>query len=301
MPDNISHQQSSLDLSSITEDFLNSPEVTGAQAATPVQAQQEEVTPPVQEEVTPPLQATETPQTPELPTDPQEQQRGYLRDSDYRQKTMRLAEEKRAFEAEKQQIIAQLQKANNYAQQLHQQVHDPAYLQAQWNRLHAQVQAQDPNAPVSAQVVNQLLQEQVAKSEQKVAQYIHQLEVQRNAAQFDQERALYAQTLLKEYPTLEDQDGIERLISEAAWKRGPANMNELKQFMKEDAEARHKRVQKRIDDNAQAAIMRQAKAQKPGIEPKGGSVPVLQTPQRKLKLGSQDLFNDTVEWLKNQG
>lgn len=308
MPDNpLSNQapQSSLDLSSITEDFIKSLEGGADQSATPpAQEPQHEAAPPVHnEEVTPPLQSQAPPEAEvkqEPPPDLAEQHRGYLRDDDYRRKTMKLADERRSFENERQQIITQLQQAQNYANQLHQQVHDPAYLQHQWNLIHQQVQQQDPNTPVSAQQITQMLQQQVAASEQKVAQYIHQLERDRIAAGYDQERALYAQALVKEFPTLEDQEGVERLISEAAWKRSPANMTELKRFMREDAEARHKRVQKRIENHEQAAIMRQAKAAKPTQEPKGGAAPVLQPTQRKLKLGSTDLFNDTLAWLETQ-
>jgi hypothetical protein len=300
MPDNPLSQQSpsSLNLSSITDEFLNSPEVTGAPPATPATPPAQEVAP-AQEEVTPPLQ-TQPESKPELPDDPQERERGFLRDDDYRRKTMKLADERRAFEAERSQLAQQLQQAQAQQQEFYRLAHDPAFLQQQWQLIQAQSQAQDPNAPLTVQQVNHLLQSQLAETEKKLANYVQRIEVQRNQAVFDQQRVEYAQQLLKEFPLLEDQEGVDRLISAKAWERHPSNMNELKQFMREEAETRNKRAQKRIDDNVQAAIMRQAKAQKPGMEPKGGTVPVLQIPQRKHKLGSSDLLQDTMEWLKTQ-
>jgi hypothetical protein len=304
MPDNPISQTTnagSLDLSTITQEFLNSPEVTGATTATPVTPEVTQETSPE----TPPLTPT-APVTPSLtegqeppPTDPQEAYRGFLRDDDYRRKTMRLAEERRAFEAERAQVQQQAQQAAQQAQLVQQQYEEalanPQFLQQRWNQIHGQVQAQQGGVAPTVEQVNQLLQTQLTQAKQEMAAYVRQIEVARNTAEYDSQRIQYGQQLVsKDFPVLQDQPGVDTLIFQEAWKRSPSNMNELKQFMKEDAEHRAKLAEKRISEREQAAIMRHEKTKKASIEPKGGNAPLLQTPHRKAKLGSQDLLSQTL-------
>jgi len=124
----------------------------------------------VAEEPGQPAADLETPEVVPPPDDPEEAQQGYLRDSDYRKKTMALAEERRTFEAEQKELKEAAGRWDMFQ-------NDPNYRQAAIDmvqRANGQMQPQTP-APAEPEVdLSQFDPDHIAIVEQIAKKIINQ-------------------------------------------------------------------------------------------------------------------------------
>lgn len=259
---------------------------TSTQAAPPV--------PPTDSATTPPQQAA----PPEPLPDPQEQERGYLRDADYRKKTMALAEERRTFEAQRQQEIAQRQAYEQRLQQYDRLANDPNSLAQRYAELtQAQAQMPDPNTPITLAQAQQLVAQQSqavlnqARAEQTAAFF--ETEKERYKLEYQNEMGRHVSTIVKDNPILKRIPGIDETLDKEAKNLGPKSVEEYKQFVKDRAEWHANDWKKFIGDHEQAAIMRHTKVTTPTINPPGGQIAATQAAP-KHKFGSKSLL-DSIE------
>jgi hypothetical protein len=276
----------------------------------------EPVTPPVVEAVaeptsTPaPAEASEAAATVEVPTptqpveldpdavpdDVEELKKGYLRHRDYTRKTMTLAEERKAAVAEAQRAQAVQAEAQRFYQEAmawRQVAQDPDALERYAQAQRAALNQPDPDQPLTwAQMQEVRARDAQALRAQMAQEFKEALVAQETARQENQffgELDAHAQAILDKNPLLKAQPRITRLIVEDARARNPQNPAEFKRFMAEEAEERTKALTKILKDHEQAAIMRHAKTAAPSITPPGGSIPAVQAPTKRLKLGSSEL------------
>lgn len=263
------------------------PDVTQTQAAAPDPPSTSD---PAVTQTPEPTTATQT------PADPQETQRGYLRDADYRQKTMRLAEERRAYETERQALQTQLQQA----QQLHQAIQDPRWLEQHYAQLVQQLNVPPADQPLNAQQAEQLVQrrlaEQSAVLNAQVERTLRNAEVARYRMDYEHDLDNHVTSLLDKHKELADdyepgelRDLLTKDLTKAI-KAGdidqPATIAQAKKVFADFAKARAEKRAKVYQAREQAAIMRHTKVTKPAIEPKGGQAPIVSSPV-KHKFGSK--------------
>ncbi len=258
-------------------------------------------------EVPEPTQVPAAPDPDAVPDDPEELKRGYLRHRDYTRKTMTVAEERKALQAEVERVRAYEAEAQRLAQETaywRQLANDPDSLAAFAEQRRQALNQPEPGAPVTWEQVQQIRQRDAQLLEQRMAQQFREelikVETGRQEAQFFNELDAHATDLLNKNPLLKTQRGITRLIVEDARARGPRTAAEFKQFMAEEATDRNAALAKVMKDNEQAAIMRHAKATKPSITPPGGTIPAVQAPTKRLKLGSSDLHAQIEQDLLNE-
>lgn len=288
------------DFSAINADILADPSLNlpaestssapeSASADTPVQAASPTQIP--SDPAQPSAQAA--PQEP--PLDPQEQERGYLRDADYRKKTMALADERRAFEAQQQSELAQRQAYEQRIQQAEYErrlLNDPNFLAQRWNEL--QANTPDPNTPITLAQAQQLVAQQSqavlnqARTEQTAAFF--ETEKERYKLEYQNDMSRHVTTIVKDNPILKRIPGINDTLDKEAKDLGPKSVDEYKQFIKDRAEWHTSDWKKFIGDHEQAAIMRHTSVSKPAINPPGGHVPATQAAP-KHKFGSQNLHD----------
>lgn len=276
---------------SIPNDLMNSVEAELRAEATPVATPEPSYTP--DPEPTPFV----TQPTPEQRPDPEEANRGYMRHSDYTQKTMSLAEERRAFEAQRQTELLQRQQQEAYYQnqlaQYQAALNDPDHLaqRAAALRQHLNIPAGDTQ-PTAEQVQTLLARQQQAletRFEAKLQDTLARHTIETMKFEFGNQIQSYQQTLLKEFPDLDLVPGVEKLITTQAMEQRPKDLAEAKSIMRTLAQERNQKLQKKIADSEQAAIMRHAKSQKTSIEPRGGQAPAVQATPKNVRLGSKEL------------
>jgi hypothetical protein len=239
-----------------------------------------------------------------IPDDVEELKKGYLRHRDYTKKTMSLAEERKAAQAEAQraaQIQAQAQQFYQEALQWRELAKDPDALARFADAQRAATNLPAADEPVSYAQLQAIRQRDAQALQAQMAHQFREelirVETGRQEAQFFTELDAHAAQLLDKHPLLKTQPGITRLIVEDARARGPQNAAEFKRFMAEEAEERHRPLAKMIKDHEQAAIMRHAKAAAPSINPPGGALPAVQSPQKRFKLGSQEFYDSLAQEL----
>jgi len=250
-------------------------------------------------EVPPPAAPIEVklPNEDEIPSDPEELKKGWLRHRDYTKKTMSLAEERKAIEAERQRVKEQeqyFQRAAEEIQAWRTLANDPDQLAQFVERQRAARNQPAPDEPLTWQQTQQLLAQERERIRAEVAaetrNELLKLEAGRAEVQFFQELTTHTNDLLTKNPLLRTVPRIERLIVEDARARNPQSLAELKQFMVEEAEERVKPLAQLIKNHEDAAVMRYAKAQKPSMAPAGGTLPAAQAPTRQPKLGSPEFY-----------
>lgn len=273
---------------SIPNDILNQVEAELRAEATPV------VTPEPQREA-----PIETPVTLQEP-DPQERERGYLRHDDYTRKTMTVAderravaEEKRAWESQKQNELHQRQQEADYYQRLQAAINDPDFLRQREAALRQQLNLPQPDQQPTGQQVQTLLarqqQDLEARFEAKLQDTLTRHTIEQMKFEYGNQIQSHQQALLKEFPDLDLVPGVEKLITTEAMGQKPKDLAEAKSIMRTIAQERVAKLQKKIADSEQAAIMRHAKSQKTAIEPRGGTAPAVQATPKNVRLGSREL------------
>lgn len=281
------------DLSSLTDSILTEHKA----AETPE-------TPPTTVEAKPEPAPEPTP----TPTPEPRDEKGYMLHADYTRKTMELAEERKAAAAEKQRLaderaqwenqrqleLAQRQQEYFQQQQLIQQLNDPDYLRQREAALRQHLNLPQADQQPTAQQVQVLLARQRQDLEQvfdrKLQDTLTRHSIEQMKFDFGNQIQNYQKQLLKEFPDLEVLgEGLEKVITTQAMGRQPKTLDEAKSVMRELAEERVAKFQKRIADSEQAAIMRHAKSQKTTMEPRGGTAPAVQVTPKNVRLGSKEL------------
>lgn len=230
---------------------------------------------------------------PEPQVDKDELERGYLRDRDYRQKTMAVAEERRQLEAERQADLAARQQEAYLRQQYENALNDPDYLAQRSQALRQQLNLPTPDQAPTAQQVQSLLaqreQQLTAKFDKKLQDALVRDNIERMKFEYSNQIASFQQQILKDFPLLEVTPGVEKLITTQALDQHPKSLDEARSLIKQLASDRSTKLQKKIADSEQAAIMRHAKSQTTAIEPKGGTAPAVQATPKGAKMGSKQL------------
>lgn len=292
-------------------------ELTATTAATPAAAEPVEAKPEPKALATPvptPAEPVETPAPAAPVVDPNappddvdELKKGYLRHRDYTQKTMSLAEERRQAQAAAEQAHQQAQAAQQFYQealQWRQLANNPEALARFAEQQRLAMGQPNPEEPISYAQLQQIrardAQTMQAQVMEQVRNELVRLETGRHEAQFFGELDQHAKDLLERNPELKKVRGITRLIVEDARARKPQTAAEFKQFMAEEADDRAGAMRTTIKDHEQAAIMRHAKASAPSINPPGGSLPAVQAPTKRLKLGSTEFYAQIEQDLLNE-
>jgi len=232
-------------------------------------------------------------------------QQGY----DYTQKTMTLAEERRAFEAERMSVQAELQRqllmikdTLTNPESMKELVNWAAQQQGFTGDQVVEAAAGQPVQGLTAQQAQQMIQQQVAglqrqfNTEIKRANY--ELETVRLEKEYSATINTHLQELVKTHPVLEDVDGINDLLrAEVAAQvkaRMEANPNldiplkdTLGMFSKA-AERRAAKIEARFQNRMKEVAVRQANVVNKGIEPSGGAAPA-PSGAKPMKLGSAEL------------
>lgn len=277
---------------SIPNDLVNSVEAELRAEATPVATPEPQRTDPDPIFTPAPVEHRQEPRP-----DPDEANRGYMRHSDYTQKTMKHADDVRAWEAQRQSDLLQRQQQEAYYQnqlaQYQAALNDPDHLaqRAAALRQHLNLPAGDTQ-PTAEQVQTLLARQQQAlesRFEAKLQDTLARHTIEQMKFEFGNQIQSYQQSLLKEFPDLDLVPGVEKLITTEAMGHRPKDLAEAKSIMRNLAQERVGKLQKKIADSEQAAIMRHAKSQKTAIEPRGGAAPAVQATPKNVRLGSKEL------------
>ena len=212
---------------------------------------------------------------------------------DYTQKTMELAEQRRAHESRLREILTN---TDLLRQQL-------AFLEAQTGAPAPQTPAPDADDLISVSQAQQLVKAQLAQARQEITQASQRAILEAETARYTQEytgsvnRTL--QTLLTEkFPILQDVDKVEKLILDDVSEQVAARiqmdpdqvvpMEDVTALLVQAAQRRADKLQARYKEKTKMEAVRAAKAAKAGIEPAGGTAPAPK-PSPHYKLGDARL------------
>lgn len=223
--------------------------------------------------------------------------KGYQRDVDYRHKTMQLAEERRAAQAQLEQERTALRQQLLQVQQVMQ---DPDKLAEAHARLMSERGLSgDDNEVLTLGQMKTLWRHEQERLRAELA------ENQRQAA-FEQQKALaetqyiadlqaHSKALLAKHPILQDVEKIDLLLLSDARDINPTDLQAVKDAMAESAARRAARLEKRLTDHTKMAVVRQAKIGKAAIEPPGAQAPPPSAPRnRPLRIGDADLTAQVI-------
>jgi hypothetical protein len=206
---------------------------------------------------------------------------------------MAVAEERRQLEQQRQAELAERQQEAYLRQQYEAALNDPEYLAQRAQALRQQLNLPTPDQQPNTQQVQTLLAQQYqqleTKFDKKLKDALARDNIERMKFDYGQQIASFQQQILKDFPLLEVTPGVEKLITTQAMEQYPKSLDEARTLIKQLAQNRSTILQKKIADSEQAAIMRHAKSQTAGIEPKGGSAPAVQVNPKNVKLGSAEL------------
>jgi len=212
---------------------------------------------------------------------------GYSRQQDYTAKTMQLAQERQRYEQEISTYQQQLEQVRTF-------LSDPRVVTALRN---LQAGIVDPSQPPTAEQLQQLMasqgQQQQAALREQMEAMAQEMEIRSLAAQYGGEINSTIKQLLDKHTILQDIDGIDQLLRNDVSQKQPANLEEAKRLFVEAAESRANRLMSRFQNQQKDNAVQQAKLVKNGIEA-GGIAPQTLQPEKKFKLGSNDLFQAAV-------
>lgn len=229
---------------------------------------------------------------------------------DYTQKTMELAEARRAFEAERATQVAELQRQFLTLKDTltnPDQMRDLVLWAAQQQGLEVPdgtTQALPVPVGVSPQQVQQLVQTQLAeinkKVESRIAAAQYASEVNRLEQEYKATVNSHIDGLLKnQFQSLQDVDGVADAIKTEVGRKVKALVDadpnrevpvaDVLKMVTKAAEARHARIEARITARLKEAAVKQAQLVNTGIQPAGGGPPKPQ-PGPTPKLGSKELL-----------
>jgi hypothetical protein len=231
-------------------------------------------------------------QTIKVPLD--ELRNGYSRQQDYTKKTMDLANERNTWTQRETQYQTELRQHQDQLNRISQFLNEPR-VQSALRQLQAGIE--DPNKPLTAEQVLQLQRQEAARQQEMFSgefQRIQQeLEVRHLANQYAGEIDSTIKQLQDKHPVLQDIDGLGQLLKQHVAQRNPQDISEAKQYFVEIAEAMANKLTSRFQTQQKQAAVDQAKLVKNGIET-GGQTPAIVPPEKKFKLGSNDLFQAAV-------
>jgi hypothetical protein len=252
---------------------------------------------------------------------------GYSRTAKFTKQSMALADQRRAFEAERQAATARESQINaffrdpaniaRYYEELTGKTLTPAQATAIANNTPpasspnaddfatnqsvvaiAQQEARTQAAQLSQQV-QEHLNRQLAATQEWTANAIQtarmEAEQQRIAVEYHGEINNTVSALMKEYPVLAAVDDIENVMCVDAQRMGPSNIEEARQALTMVAKARAEKLTAHFKEMQKASAVERAKLQTSGIEPPGGTG-VAPTAQH-YKLGDKGLANAAADWM----
>lgn len=230
---------------------------------------------------------------------------------DYTQKTMELADQRRAFEA-------QVAEARSW-------LANPANLKAMLARVEPQALAPtapqapgpDPEALVTVAEQQAALAAATQAAQQQTQEYANRLVqnalLQAETARYAQDYKGQVDTVMKalvteKFPILQDVEKVDRLILDdvaekvAAAKAMDANhvatIEEVKGYMVESATRRAGKLESRVKEHLKMEAVRAAKLKTTGTEPPGGTPPPAATTPTTYKLGDKALTASVVAELQ---
>lgn len=226
---------------------------------------------------------------------------------DYTRKTMSLAEERRAFDAERLTAQAEIQRQLLV---LKDTLTDPNSLRelVQWAAAQQGMELTDQQAAqaaasVTPQQAQQMISSQVQRLEQQlgtaVARAQHEIETNRLEKEYSATINTHLLNLTTaKYPVLQDVEGIDRLLREEVGAQvkslidaDPTReipMDQTLKMLEKAAERRAAKIESRFKERLKETAVKQAKLTSTGIEPAGGGAPK-PTPGATPKLGSKEL------------
>lgn len=203
---------------------------------------------------------------------------------------MALAEERRRVETqwtqERQQLREFLTKPENVQQLLQ-------HLQK------SQAPQGDPNAPINAQQLHQMLdaeRQRIAYSQQaERAQMMQDLEMKQMEDGYKTEVAKHIDSILTQHPELKSIRRIDVILKQSAAEGQPATLEEAKSLMLQAASDQVAAIRAHFTEQQKiAATQKQTLIR--GIEPPGGAAPMPQG--SKFKMGSPNFNADVADYLR---
>lgn len=212
---------------------------------------------------------------------------GYSRQQDYTRKTTELAEQRRQWEDAISQRDQQIQEVRQFF----------AHPQVQQALAALRAGSTDPNAQLTVQQAQQLMQSQFQQAnqvnEQRLAQMAYEIEVRNLASGYAREIDGTIQSLNAKHPVLADIDGFDQILRQKVAERQPQTLEETKRLFVEIGEAAAAKLEARYATQQKQAAVQNLALKKNGIEPPGGTTqPLPQSP--KLRIGSNELFQQAV-------
>lgn len=215
---------------------------------------------------------------------------GYQRMKDYTQKTMKLAEERRAWETERASVYKQVEELKTWLQ-------DPANLQQYYQQLIQQRGYENPDTPLTASQAQQLVQAQLEKEREQLRQaFINQ---RQNILQETQAMSYLAEVnatikgLQETYPELAVVDGIDALLYRDVANMNPQSFDEVKQGFAQAAKNRAEKIRAHFNEQRKRDVT-QSNRLAQAMEPPG-SAGVPAVPPPKFKLGDKALVHAVME------
>lgn len=218
---------------------------------------------------------------------------GYQRQQDYTRKTMEAAEQRKAWEAERQQVYARVEELKTW-------LSNPANLQTYLQQVTQQRGYEDPNSPLTAAQAEHLVQARFAQQQQILDQKLSQKEVeieQRQQAQsYLQDLNATVKGLLDTHSELKSIDGIDALLYKDVAAMQPGSLDDAKAMFATAAKARADKLQAHFTELQKRSATQTAKLQR-GIEPPGGAGVPAAPSQTFKRLGDPDLLKSVVDEL----
>ena len=205
--------------------------------------------------------------------------KGYSRQSDYTRKTQELAERERVYQSQMHQYESAFGELKGFLEDRNRL---GQYYQAMMQEAQAQEAAGDPNAYLTAQDAQTMLQQQLQQfaqqQNQQMAQVQHQMQVQQLTEQYTPKVDQKVAELKQRFPAL-NSPRTERMLRTEVLSRRPASIDQAHQLLEQ--------VANEINGDISNIFKSQgAPAPSPfltnGIEPRGGGSP-MPSPQSNFK------------------
>lgn len=196
---------------------------------------------------------------------------GFQLHADYTRSKQALAEERRAWESERQQMLQQSQQAMQRYQQVQQILTNPQQRASLFYALQAQESPQPSTPqPFTTEQLPQLQQGLQQWMQEQFTSWQNQQTSARAAERIEQTLESHLkQGLLPKYPELGAIDGIEDVIYGRVAALRPTSEAEAKDQMRTIIEGMNSEFQRRVADQRKAEALQRSQATN-GIEPRGG-------------------------------
>lgn len=209
---------------------------------------------------------------------------GFQLHSDYTRKSQELAEQRRAFEAERQTVLSDRQQVQTQLEQLRSVMQNPQSLAALYMNVAAKQNAPAGPQPLTTESLPQLQQMLEQRMQERMQSFTTDFQQQQLASRIEQDFSNHTQGLLSKYPGLSAIDGAEDLVAGKVLAMQPKTPDEAKHYAATIIEDLAKRQTAAFAEQAKRDALAGQHARN-GIEPRGGS-PVLPKPQ-SFKSGAE--------------